>query len=95
MTKALTKAKIDHEWYIDLGGDVSTSDDNKLYLWVNQDVTLSDVSHANQAATEKYSDLDPRCIDKRLSHTRICCQLSLQNGRKSQYRQPQIEVLIS
>ncbi len=53
------KDGIDHEWYIDLGGDVSTGDDNKLYLWVNTNVTLSDASHGNQAATERYSDLDP------------------------------------
>jgi hypothetical protein len=53
------KAKIDHEWYIDLGGDVSTGEDNKLYLWVNLDVKLSDVSHGNTATNEKYSDLDP------------------------------------
>ena len=53
------KAKVDHEWYIDLGGEVSTGEDNKLYLWVNLDVNLSDVSHGNKATNEKYSDLDP------------------------------------
>ncbi|MBO7141827.1 MAG: hypothetical protein J6V76_01775 [Bacteroidales bacterium] len=52
------KAKVDHEWYIDLGGEVSTGEDNKLYLWVNLDVNLSDVSHGNLAAEEKYSELD-------------------------------------
>ncbi|MBR4440243.1 MAG: hypothetical protein IKS00_01715 [Bacteroidales bacterium] len=53
------KSKIDHEWYIDLGGDVSTGEDNKLYLWVNINVNLSDASHGNLATTERYSDLDP------------------------------------
>ena len=53
------KAQIDHEWYINLAGDVSTGEDNKLYLWVNLDVNLSDASHGNLAAEEKYSNLDP------------------------------------
>ena len=53
------KYKIDHEWYIDLGGDVSTGDDNKLYLWVNIGVKINDVSNGTPAAQEKYSPLDP------------------------------------
>ena len=53
------KDKIDEEWYIDLGGEVSTGEDNKLYLWVNIGVTINDVSNGTQAAQEKYSELDP------------------------------------
>jgi hypothetical protein len=51
--------KIDHEWYIKLGGDVSTGDDNKLYLWVDLDVTINDKSNGTPAVKEKYSPLDP------------------------------------
>lgn len=51
--------QIDHEWYIKLGGDVSTGDDNKLYLWVDLDVTISDKSNGTPAVKEKYSPLDP------------------------------------
>ena len=53
------KDKIDEEWYIDLGGEVSTGEDNKLYLWVNIGVNINDVSNVTQAAQEKYSELDP------------------------------------
>lgn len=53
------KSKIDEEWYIDLGGEVSTGEDNKLYLWVNIGVKINDVSNGTQAAQEKYSPLDP------------------------------------
>ena len=53
------KDKIDEEWYIDLGGEVSTGEDNKLYLWVNIGVNINDVSNGTQAAQEKYSELDP------------------------------------
>lgn len=53
------KAKIDHEWYINLGGDVSTGEDNKLYLWVNTNVTINDESNGEPAVKEKYSELDP------------------------------------
>ena len=53
------KAKIDHEWYIELGGEVSTGDDNKLYLWVNLDVEINDASNGEPAVKEKYSELDP------------------------------------
>ena len=54
-----TKYGIDHEWYINLGGDVSTGDDNKLYLWVNIDVKVNAKSNGTQAVKEKYSPLDP------------------------------------
>ena len=54
-----TKYGIDHEWYINLGGDVSTGDDNKLYLWVNIDVKINAKSNGTPAAKEKYSPLDP------------------------------------
>jgi hypothetical protein len=53
------KSDIDEEWYKDLGGEVSTGEDNKLYLWVNIGVTINDVSNGTQAAQEKYSELDP------------------------------------
>ena len=53
------KNNVDEEWYIDLGGDVSTGDDNKLYLWVNIGVKINDVSNGTPAAQEKYSPLDP------------------------------------
>ena len=53
------ETKVDHEWYINLGGDVSTGDDNKFYLWVNIDVKINDVSNGTPAAKEKYSPLDP------------------------------------
>ena len=53
------KDKIDEEWYINLGGEVSTGEDNKLYLWVNIGVKINDVSNGTQAAQEKYSELDP------------------------------------
>ena len=53
------KYKIDHEWYINMGGEVSTGDDNKLYLWVNIDVKINAKSNGTPAAKEKYSPLDP------------------------------------
>ena len=53
------KDKIDEEWYLDLGGEVSTGNDNKLYLWVNIGVKINDVSNGTQATQEKYSELDP------------------------------------
>ena len=53
------KSDVDEEWYKDLGGEVSTGEDNKLYLWVNIGVTINDVSNGTQAAQEKYSELDP------------------------------------
>lgn len=53
------ETNVDEEWYIDLGGDVSTGDDNKLYLWVNIGVKINDVSKGTPAAQEKYSPLDP------------------------------------
>ena len=53
------KDRIDHEWYIKLGGDVSTGEDNQLYLWVNLDVTINDKSNGTPAVKEKYSPLDP------------------------------------
>ena len=53
------KSDIDHEWYIKLGGDVSTGDDNQLYLWVNTNVTINDASNGEPAVKEKYSELDP------------------------------------
>ena len=53
------KDKIDEEWYIKLGGEVSTGEDNQLYLWVNIGVKINDVSNGTQAAQEKYSELDP------------------------------------
>ena len=53
------ETKVDEEWFIDLGGEVSTGDDNKLYLWVNIGVKINDVSNGTPAAKEKYSPLDP------------------------------------
>jgi hypothetical protein len=53
------KDKIDEEWYLDLGGEVSTDNDNKLYLWVNIGVKINDVSNGTQVTQEKYSELDP------------------------------------
>jgi hypothetical protein len=53
------ETKVDEEWYINLGGEVSTGDDNKLYLWVNIGVKINDVSNGTPAAKEKYSPLDP------------------------------------
>lgn len=50
---------VDHEWYIKLGGDVSTGEDNQLYLWVNLNVDINDASNGQLAFEEKYSDLDP------------------------------------
>ena len=52
------ETKDDEKWYINHGGDVSTGDDNKLYLWVNIGVKINDVSNGTPAAKEKYSPLD-------------------------------------
>ncbi len=47
------------EWVINLGGDVSTGDDNKLYLWLNVDIAINAKSNGKPAAEERYSELDP------------------------------------
>ena len=47
------------ELVINIGGDVSTGNDNKLYFWVNVGVSVNPKSNGTPAATERYSDLDP------------------------------------
>ena len=47
------------EWVMNIGGDVSTGDDNKLYFWVNVGVSVNAKSNGTAAAEEHYSPLDP------------------------------------
>ena len=47
------------EWVVDLGGDVSTGDDNKLYFWIDVELAINAKSNGTPAAEERYSELDP------------------------------------
>ena len=47
------------EWVVDLGGDVSTGDDNKLYFWIDVELSVNAKSNGTPAAKERYSELDP------------------------------------
>ena len=72
LVKTYKEGKFTQEWYgrswtINYGGDVSTSEDNSFYMWLNDNVTLSTQSSGTiNTGYIKYSDLADGVSEKDL-----------------------------